>query len=148
MEKLNLFVRLIAIVAGVVMIFFGLNYAITLFSQIYEGVINPASVAATIDQWALLLVRELDGMEHNAALGKVEHLRIMALTIIGVGGLLLTWLTIHIVVAGAKVVQIAVSATASARDCGHTAAPPQQEPDSADYAPLPPRQAAPRPAKP
>ena len=143
MDKFNIAARVIAILTGLVLIFFGLSYATTLFSQIYEGVVNPSSITSTVDQWARLLVRDLNGMEHNSALGKVEHLRIIALFVIAVGGFMLTWLTIHLVVAGAKVVQIAATIRSDPKEPSpagrRSVVKGRTEPG---YAPLPPRQTA------
>ncbi len=152
MEKVQLAARVIAAIVGMALIVIGVRYAMLLFGQIYEGVINPASVSDTLDGWARYIVRDLDGMEHNAALGKVEHLRIIALFIVAIGGLMLTWLTIHLVVAGARVVQIATTWQAikgAGRDEDADESPRRSPPkvrQEPAYAPIPPRQG--QPAKP
>jgi hypothetical protein len=143
MDKVQMIGRIIAVIVGITLIVIGVRYAVVLFDQIYEGVTNPASAAVTLDGWARYIVSDLDGMEHNGALGKVEHLRLIALFIVAIGGFMLTWLTIHLIVAGARVIQIATTWQAlkgSEAAKGKPAEEERREREEPGYTPLPPRQ--------
>lgn len=145
MEKLQYLGRFIGVLVGLLLIGVGVYYAITLFTQIYTGVTEPETVSKTLDEWALFIAADLKGYEHNALLNKVEHLRIMALIVVGLGGLMLTWLTIHLIVGGSKVLQIATAFPPAARPVAAPAAVPQPQTQPRQrkepaYSPIPPRQ--------
>lgn len=94
--------RLAASAVGIVTIVVGLWFAIKLFGAIAEGLQSPEAYRDSIQQWTALVGGE--GLkvklgEQEFALGPV-----IALAAIGLGLVLLTWLSLGIMLTGAKIV--------------------------------------------
>lgn len=147
MEMLYHMGRFLAVVVGVVLIVVGIYHAIGLFSQIYDGLTQPAGLQAVIDDWALLIASDLGEYPHNETLNKAEHLRILALMVLGIGGTMLIWLTLVMIVAGSRILHVAAAAIGkgptpegaaipAARASAAQERKPRQEPA---YTPIPPR---------
>jgi len=119
MEFLNSLVKLLAVLAGILLILVGVRYAMLTFDAIYQGIQQPATAMRVFDEWAQFIVREMDDMAHNDTLRRVENIRIVAALIVGVAGFLLAWISIQIIVAGGKIVALITSDERTTRKILH-----------------------------
>jgi len=99
--------RVIAAVLGIIAIAAGLYLSITLFVTVKDGLKDPESVAPTIARWARLLAEEdatfeFAGGEHPAGTA-------LAVAVVGGGALLLMWIAVGLLSAGARVVSRTIS---------------------------------------
>ena len=95
-------VRLAASAVGIVTILIGLWLAIKLFGAIAEGVQSPEAYRDTIQQWTALVggdALKIKAGEQEFALGPI-----VALAAVGLGLVLLTWLSLGVMLTGAKIV--------------------------------------------
>lgn len=106
MERLDSITRFIAMLVGVGLVITGSIYAIHLFDTIYNGLQNPATTTPVFEQWARYMIQEIEGLEHNETIKRVENVRILAAFIIGIGGLMLAWIALQLVFAGAKIIAL------------------------------------------
>jgi hypothetical protein len=95
-------VRFAASAVGIVTMLVGLWLAVKLFGAIAEGLQSPEAYRNSIEQWTALV----GGDELKVKLGEqpVALAPIIALAAIGLGLVLLTWLSLGIMLAGAKIV--------------------------------------------
>ena len=91
---------------GTGLVIAGSFYAIQLFDTIYNGLQNPATTTPVFEQWAQFMIQEMEGLEHNESIKRVENVRILATIIIGIGGLILAWIALQLVSAGAKIIAL------------------------------------------
>ena len=106
MEKLDSITRFIAMLVGMGLVITGSIYAIQLFDTIYNGLQNPATTTPAFEQWARFMIQEIEGLKHNETIKRVENVRILATIIIGIGGLILAWIALQLVYAGAKIIAL------------------------------------------
>jgi len=95
-------VRLVATGLGIVAVLVGLVCAVAIFAEIYGTAKDPASIEDTLAQWAeaiggTAIQVEIDGESFPVA-------RAAAVAVLGVTGVMLCWLAVGIMLAGAKVV--------------------------------------------
>ncbi len=100
--SLDAAVRLIATLTGILTILLGLWLAVKLFGAIAHGVQSPDAYKDTFQQWTAVL----GGDQLKIKLGEQEIAVGPALAVgaVGMGLSLLTWLTLGIMLTGAKVV--------------------------------------------
>ena len=106
MERLDSITRFIAMLVGMGLVITGSIYAIQLFDTIYNGLQNPATTTQVFEQWARFMIQEIEGLEHNETIKRVENVRILAAFIIAIGGLMLAWIALQLVFAGAKIIAL------------------------------------------
>ena len=106
MEKLDSITRFIAMLVGTGLVITGSIYAVQLFDTIYNGLQNPATATPVFEQWAQFMIQGIEGLEHNETIKRVENVRILATIIIGIGGLMLAWISLQLVYAGAKIIAL------------------------------------------
>ena len=106
MEKLDSITRFIALLVGMGLVITGSIYAIQLFDTIYNGLQNPATATPVFEQWARFMIQDVEGLEHNENLKRIENVRILATIVIGIGGLILVWISLQLVYAGAKIIAL------------------------------------------
>jgi hypothetical protein len=119
MEFLNSLLKLVAVLAGILLILVGVRYAMLTFDAIYQGIQQPATAMRVFDEWARFIVREMDDMAHNEALRRVENIRILAALIVGTAGFLMAWISIQIIVAGGRIVALITSDERATRKILH-----------------------------
>jgi len=148
MEALYAFSRFVATLVGIALVIKGGLFAAELFETVKLGLLQPSHAMEVFDQWAELLVRDLGKLEHNPTLQHAESLRIIAAFMVGAGTFLLAWLSIQIILAGAKVIAWTAGEYAGMRRLlSHAlggklpqgAEPSQSEEESAFIAPPPQR---------
>jgi len=95
-------IRALTAVLGIVLILVGIVFVMRMFSVIFNNVQNPEAGGALIADWAEVL----GGERLNVPLpeGVFEVAPLAAALVVGMGGLVLAWISIGIVIAGAKLV--------------------------------------------
>ncbi len=106
MERLDSITRFIALLVGTGLVIAGSIYAIQLFDTIYNGLQNPATATPAFEQWTQFMIQGIEGLEHNESIKRAENVRILATIIIGIGGLILAWISLQLVYAGAKIIAL------------------------------------------
>lgn len=100
--SLDAAVRLIATLTGILTILIGLWLAVKLFGAIAQGLQSPDAFKATFQQWTAVL----GGDQLKVKLGEQELVigPTLAVGAVGMGLSLLTWLSLGIMLTGAKIV--------------------------------------------
>lgn len=103
-QAIEAFPRLCANVVGVVAVVAGLWLAVELFGAIYRNLSAPESAGPLVKQWA----ETLGGDKLTVKVADQSYpLATMAATIVlGTGSCLLTWLSLGIMLAGAKIISM------------------------------------------
>ena len=102
MESVAVFGRLAATVLGLIVIVVGLVYAAKIFVSIYDTLWAPETLKAPLAKWADAvggedLDVELEGQTYHAARG-------LAVLVVVVFNLILAWISMGIMLTGAKIV--------------------------------------------
>ncbi len=102
LEKTGIAVRLLATSLGILAIIIGLMYAGRTFNLIYNAIKHPQTFQVLFDQWVLII----GGSKLDLTLfGEAYPVaRIITVFVLGGGSLILVWLSIGIMMAGAKIV--------------------------------------------
>ena len=94
--------RLAASAVGIATILVGLWFAIKLFGAIAEGLQSPEAYRDSIQQWTTLVGGE--GLKVKIGEQEFALAPVIALAAIGLGLILLTWLSLGVMLTGAKIV--------------------------------------------
>jgi hypothetical protein len=106
-QSLRELLRVVAAFLGVIAIAAGLYLSVTLFMTVKSGLQDPESVAPTIQRWARLLAEEGDVLEFAG--GEHPADMVLAVAVVGGGALLLMWIAVGLLTAGARVVSWTIS---------------------------------------
>jgi hypothetical protein len=104
MDTLQRGARFLATLVGVVAMVAGLVWALRLAGLVYDGVSSPEKFHETIVKWE----KEIGADKFNYKVEGVEYdiSRPMAVLFVGAGVLVLVWIGVGVMIAGAKAVQI------------------------------------------
>ena len=94
--------RLAASAVGIATILVGLWFAIKLFGAIAAGLQSPEAYRDSIQQWTTLVGGE--GLKVKIGEQEFALAPVIALAAIGLGLILLTWLSLGVMLTGAKIV--------------------------------------------
>lgn len=94
--------RLAASAVGIAAILVGLWFAIKLFGAIAEGLQSPEAYRESIQQWTTLVGGE--GLKVKVGEQEFALAPAIALAAIGMGLVLLTWLSLGVMLTGARIV--------------------------------------------
>jgi len=94
--------RLVASAVGIATLLVGLWFAIKLFGAIAEGLQSPEAYRDSIQQWTTLVGGE--GLKVKIGEQEFALAPVIALAAIGLGLILLTWLSLGVMLTGAKIV--------------------------------------------
>jgi hypothetical protein len=98
----ELAMRLCASAVGIVTILIGLWLALTLFGMIAEGLRTPEAFTETWKQWAAVVGG--DGLKLKVGEQEVAFAPAASVAAVGMGLSLLTWLSLGVMLTGAKIV--------------------------------------------
>lgn len=104
MSTLARFLRIAATVLGIVAIVIGLVYATRIFEAAYSNLRAPEGIEGLLDRWEAAvdeddLTFNIDGERHSFA-------RVVGIVVLGMGGVVLAWLAMGIMVTGAKIISL------------------------------------------
>ena len=97
--------RLAASAVGIVVILVGLWLAIRLFGAVAEGLQSPEAHRETLRQWAAVVGDK--GIKIKVGEQEFDLAPAIALAAVGLGLVLLTWLSLGVMLTGAKIVSFA-----------------------------------------
>lgn len=102
--------RIAATGLGIVAIVIGLVYATRIFEAVYTNLRAPEGMEGLLEEWAAAVDEDdltfvINGEQHSFA-------RVAGIVVLGMGGIVLAWVAMGIMVTGAKV----ISLTAGDRD--------------------------------
>lgn len=102
LQTLMNLLRLVAAVLGIVIIVIGLVYATRMFGAIYRALQSPESFQPVREQWS----QAVGGEELNITIaGSTYHVaNVAAIAVLGGGAVMLSWIAMALILAGAKVV--------------------------------------------
>jgi hypothetical protein len=130
LQSLLQFIRAIAAILGVIAIGVGLYYATRVFGLVFGALNDPAVFQATLDKWVIAVgAKELD----IAVAGTptvIHGARPVALATLGGGCFILTWISIGITVAGAKIIYWTLSDREAVRQLLTYAFGPSRRPEA------------------
>lgn len=94
--------RIAATILGVVVMLIGCVFAVRLFGALYSGVTNPEESRRLVDEWSNVVggpetVIRIENVDYSIA-------KTLAIVVLGGGSVLLIWLTLGMLLTGAKIV--------------------------------------------
>lgn len=102
MESLLQGIRAIAAVLGVIAVIIGVVYATRTFHLIYTALSGPETFQASLDQWASAVGgKELDVVIDGST---YPGAKIVAIIVLGGGAAILAWISMGLIVTGAKAI--------------------------------------------
>jgi hypothetical protein len=130
LQPLLQFIRTIAAILGVIAIGVGLFYATRVFGLVFAALNDPAVFQDTLDKWVTVVgAKELD----IAVAGTptvIHGARPVALATLGGMAFILSWISIGITLAGAKIVSWTLSDREAVRQLLTTAFGPSRRPEA------------------
>jgi len=101
-EGLARAVRVGASILGLILIIIGLLYALRIFGGVYDAIRDPAGISGLITRWA----EEFGGDELTVELREKQLplARALGIAVLGVGAIILAWLALGVMLAGAKII--------------------------------------------
>jgi len=130
LQSLLQLIRSAAAILGVIAIAIGLYYATRVFGLVFDALNNPEVFQATLDKWVTAVgAKELDiAVEGTSTV--IHGARPLALATLGGGCFILTWISIGITVAGAKIIYWTLSDREAVRQILTTAFGPSRRPEA------------------
>jgi hypothetical protein len=130
LQSLLQLIRSAAAVLGVIAIAIGLYYATRVFGLVFDALNNPEVFQTTLDKWVTAVgAKELDiAVEGTSTV--IHGARPLALATLGGGCFILTWISIGITVAGAKIIYWTLSDREAVRQILTTAFGPSRRPEA------------------
>ena len=103
LQPLLQLIRAVAAILGVIAIAIGLFYATRVFGLVFAALNDPSAFQVTLDKWVTAVgAKELDiGVEGTTV---IHGARPLALAMLGGCAFILSWISIGITLAGAKIV--------------------------------------------
>lgn len=107
LQSLLQIVRAVGAILGVIAIAIGLVYATRIFALVFAALHSPEAFQAHLDKW----VTAVGGGELDVAIGGTTYhgARIIAIMVLGGGAFILMWISMGIILAGAKTVSWTLS---------------------------------------
>jgi hypothetical protein len=102
LQSLLQIIRAVGAILGVIAIVIGLVYATRIFAVVFSALHSPEAFQVHFDKW----VTAVGGEELDIAIGGTTYhgSRIIALMVLGSGAFILAWISMGIIMAGAKTV--------------------------------------------
>jgi uncharacterized membrane protein len=135
LQSLLQIIRAVGASLGVIVIIIGLVYATRMFALVFTTLHNPEAFQAHLDKWVTAVGQEeldvvIAGTTYHCA-------RVVAIMVLGGGAIILAWISMGVILAGAKTVSWTLSDREAVKRMlvhafGSARRPGPNEPDAGD----------------